>query len=482
MNSKKLIIIFLSIVLVALTVIGVLVYRVDPYFHYHKPDTEKYYYELNNQRSQNNGIMKYFDYDAVITGSSMTENFKASEFDEIFGVNSVKACFSGATFKEINDNLITAFDNNDNIGIVVRCLDMYAFVYDKDRVRTDLGEYPTYLFDSNPFNDVNYLFNKDVIFKYVYPMMAERRDPNFKPGFTPFDQYSRWQDNWIYNFGVNTVCADKLDTSRADTTKLLGDDEKEAIRENVTQNITSLVDQHPETEFYLFLPPYSIVWWNSLLADGSFYKQIEIEKFAIELLLEHDNIHLFSFNNRTDITTDLNNYKDLTHYGEWINSLMLKWMHEGKYQLTKDNYEEYIEKEREFYSSYDYNSILSQTDYENDYYAAALLNEELTGSSPLDLTENAVKDGNSVKLRIDDTKKHKYLVINGVRCAYLSDYCVTVYDDKNEKIIEKSGKTEKANNEPQQILVTLPETGYGSITVTFDISDTEYNIDSIILY
>lgn len=38
---------------------------------------------------------------------------------------------------------------------------------------------------------------------------------------------------------------------------------------------------------------------------------------------------MHSFHNRTDMTTDLNHYKDGPHYGEWVNSLILKWMHDG---------------------------------------------------------------------------------------------------------------------------------------------------------
>ena len=64
------------IVVAALCALGFLVYRVDPFFHYHKPDTSRYYYTLDNQRSQNDGIIRHFDYDAMIIGSSMTENFR----------------------------------------------------------------------------------------------------------------------------------------------------------------------------------------------------------------------------------------------------------------------------------------------------------------------------------------------------------------------------------------------------------------------
>ena len=40
-----------------------LVVYIDPYMHYHKPIITKFYYELDSQRYQNDGITKYFDYD-----------------------------------------------------------------------------------------------------------------------------------------------------------------------------------------------------------------------------------------------------------------------------------------------------------------------------------------------------------------------------------------------------------------------------------
>ena len=75
-------------------------------------------------------------------------------------------------------------------------------------------------------------------------------------------------------------------------------------------------------------------------------------------MLECKNIKLYSFNNHWDITTNLDNYKDMLHYGEWINAEILHMIHDDIGLLTKDNYEEYIEKEREFYSNYSYEFCL----------------------------------------------------------------------------------------------------------------------------
>ena len=72
------------------------------------------------------------------------------------------------------------------------------------------------------------------------------------------------------------------------------------------------------------------------------------------------------------MTSDLNNYNDIIHYGDWINSLLLRWMAEGQGLITADNYKEYLAEELEIYQSFDYPSMLNQVDYEDDRIAAAM--------------------------------------------------------------------------------------------------------------
>lgn len=82
-KSKWYLMEFFVITVAVLLIVGKYVVEVDPFFHYHKPHTEKYFYYLDNQRSQNDGIIKRFDYNMLITGTSMTENFKTTEAEEI---------------------------------------------------------------------------------------------------------------------------------------------------------------------------------------------------------------------------------------------------------------------------------------------------------------------------------------------------------------------------------------------------------------
>lgn len=138
---------------------------------------------------------------------------------------------------------------------------------------------------------------------------------------------------------------------------MLSEEEHVMVVENIQQNITDLADDHPETMFYLFFPPYSICYWDALKNNGQVDWRIDAEQAAIEEIVKHPNIKLFSFCNNFELVCNLNNYKDQAHYGEWVNSWILEWMSDDQYLLTEHNYQEYIREIREFYNSYDYSLL-----------------------------------------------------------------------------------------------------------------------------
>lgn len=392
-KARYWIVIYFVIVVSLLGMLACRVVIVDPYMHYHMPLTEEYYYSLNNQRSMNNGIIRHFDYDALITGTSMAENFKTSQFDSIFGVKSIKVPFSGGRFKEINDNIVLAIKYNPNLKTVIRCIDYSMLFYDKDSERTDLGKYPEYLYDDCVFNDVEYILNRDIIFDRVYTMGKNRFIGEFEPGITSFDDYSNWMR--LFTFGADTIYRNKaVSFSEPENLISITEDEARDVKDSVIQNLTTVARDNPDVIFYYYFPPYSAAWWQETYQNGELAKYIEAEKIAIEEMLKYSNIKLFSINNNLELTADLNNYKDTTHYGEWINSCILKWMHEGEFLITEDNYNEYLSQELENYSLFDYNSLIGQTDYYNDYYADALVRYYYSGVMPLTLDEYSNVENN----------------------------------------------------------------------------------------
>lgn len=501
MKSKLWIVGFFILVIVPLGVVASWVIRVDPYFHYHKPNTSGYFYSLYNQRSQNDGISRNFDYEGLITGTSMTENFKTTECKNIFGCDFIKVSYSGGTYKEINDNLKVALAHNPNLKIIVRGLDMGKFIEDKDAMREDLGEYPTYLYNENPLDDVQYIFNRDVIFKAVYDMVIANDEENFTPGITSFDAYSNWMKN--YTFGVNssTLFPNGIPTTDKTVAQVdLTEEEKELVLGNVRQNVISLAEANPDVTFYYFFTPYSAAWWQGLINEGTFNKQIQAEQIEIEEILKVDNIKLFSFNNLTEITTDLNNYKDSLHYAEWVNSLMLRYMKEEKYLLTQQNYKDYLQAEKDFYWSFDYDTCFNtQEDYEQDYFAAALLNKEINGVNPYHIHRKLLEEAelqnasileeqhngevgvsckgtlsrpsgseisvhdfiyqnnefDGVRFSIDDISEYKYLIAYGKKVTNHGQPSIFIYDESGAVVGQATAAYQDLDGEWHQYLIDV---------------------------
>lgn len=394
MKAKRWLAFFLIMFVAVFLGAGALVVYVDPFFHYHAPHTDKFFYTIDNQRSVNNGIVRHFDYDALITGSSMTVNFRTSELDELFGTNSIKVPASGASYFETNNIISTAFDSNPELKHVFRSIDRNLLVYGSNELRDDLGEYPHYLYDKNIFNDYKYVFNADVLFNRTLSMILQSRVPGFSPGHTSFDDYSNTMEEYRGDFGFPAMGRSfSYELNSVGEPVYLNEALETRLIENVQQNLVAIAKAHPEATFHYFFPPYSLGYWHDMQASGRIYQQFEAERIAMELMLECDNIRLYDFSCRTDIISDVNNYRDMLHYGDWINSFMLKWMHDEEYRLTKDNYLEHLENQFEYYTSADYGELINQARYNCDYYAAALLNQELTGAVPRSISAEELAAG-----------------------------------------------------------------------------------------
>lgn len=354
MNAGKWVKSFLIIMLAFVVIVGGLVIYIDPFFHYHAP-LEGWSYELSDQRSQNDGITKYFDYNAIITGTSTIENCLTSEFDALFGVDSVKIPYPGATLREINDNLEVAYATHDDIEIVLRVLDYSYLITDKDAMRYDMGDYPDYLYDANPLNDVQYLFNRSVLLEYVLPSILQRLSGG-EGGITSFDDYG---SSAADECSKEKALGGATSFGTAAEQVSLTDAEITMLRENVEQNVIAIAQTHPETTFYLFFPPYSAVWYAYLKEEGTLLSQMEAVEITARMILEEtDNVELYSFNLNTDLIFDLDNYKDHAHYGAHVNSMILEWIAAGEGRLTLENLDEHIAQETELYLNYDYNLLL----------------------------------------------------------------------------------------------------------------------------
>ena len=332
----------------ALILVAAVNMLIDPFLHYHAP-LGGLQYPLKDERYQNDGIMRNYPYNAVITGTSMCQNFLPSEFDDLWGATAIKVCYSGGSYKEIDESVRRALEYQNNVEYVLRSLDSNRLNYPADQ--NEYEGYPTYLYDQNIFNDVYYLLNKEVIPKTIAVINYTRsgqRTPNW-------DEYGSWSQ--YKTFGREEVFRTWQMFEEQEETHELQQEDYDRIRDNVQRNILRTAQENKDVTFYLFFPPYSICYWNTLVRTRQLDAQLAAEKYAVELLLEAENVHVFSFADQIEIISDLDNYSDALHYGEWINSDILKWIHEGKGELTKENCSEWFQRIKEIYLEYDFTNL-----------------------------------------------------------------------------------------------------------------------------
>ncbi len=352
MKSKHFFLGAVCICLSAVILLAVPTLYIDPFFHFHPP-VEGVSYRLANERYQNDGILRHFSYDAVIIGTSMTQNFKTSEMDALFGTSSIKVPLAGAYNKEIGDRLRRGFASDNEITHVVMSLDLLSLLADKDAVSYD--SYPDYLYDDNPLNDVYYLFNKEVLADYTFRSIQLTMAGGSS---TSFDDYSNWSDRSKY--GREAVLSLYQRPPAAAEKMTLSEQKRSEILDSLYANIISIARENTDTVFYCFIPPYSIVRMDSWMRSGSFDYSFDIFEECARALLAEENIRVFSFYEDQEMICSLDNYRDDIHYGGWINSYILECMAQGSHELDADSLEGYFSEVREYYRGYDYAQLFGQ--------------------------------------------------------------------------------------------------------------------------
>ena len=106
-----------------------------------------------------------------------------------------------------------------------------------------------------------------------------------------------------------------------------------ASAEEVSAVLCEIVRQNPQIRFTFFAPPYSVLYWKNLQHNGKLDATIRAMQTVYGNLLQYDNVRLFFFQDDWTRITDLDNYKDFSHYCTDYNRYMLDCFVSGEKQL-----------------------------------------------------------------------------------------------------------------------------------------------------
>lgn len=338
---------FLKAAAVLMVLIAACVVLLDPFYHYHGP-LPGLKAVLNEKEYQVVGTLRHFDYDAVLAGSSVVENNDNAWFDEGFGVRTVKAVRSYGCVADLCWFLDEAFAAQE-VRRVFFNLDPTALIVPPETTFEATG-CPMYLYDRNPLTDVQYLFNKTVLFEKIPYMIAQSLSGSYKESLSY---------NWSADkdFSRNGALSHYYRFKEVQPMKAEDYYEKE-LRGNIDLLVKE-VAEHPDTQFVFFIPPYSVIWWDDVYRSGQRDAYLYCEQEVAAALLEYENVSVYDFQNETEIITNLDLYMDTVHFSPSVNGYMAQVMIDGEngretagaeagQKLTKDNYRSVFDQTRRF--------------------------------------------------------------------------------------------------------------------------------------
>ena len=315
---------------------------VDPFFHYHDPDPEGEVWF--DQRAQGAGLLQSQAYETLLMGSSLAANYRPFWFDVFYDTSTVKVTFPNGGFGEFTRALDYACTQQD-VNRVIFGLDPNLLARNPAEAPEEL---PDYLYDDDPWNDGQYLLNKDVLLRSGYTLLKKAA------GETQTIQDAFVWDGNVF-FSKKLALAGYERPEKTDIS-LPADAFLENCRENLAA-VTDWLEKYPDTEFIFFFSPYSILFWDKMDRLGQTEAMLALLEETTETLLRYDNAELQFFMADTDVITNLDNYADHIHVAGRVTYRMARAMPSGEYRLTTENRTEVLDGLRDFVVHYDYDEI-----------------------------------------------------------------------------------------------------------------------------
>lgn len=313
---------------------------------------------LPNMRLQARGIMNLYDFDSVMLCTSIFENTSSEYASRQLGGKFANLSISGGSFYE-RSFILDRVLKQKKIKKVIYSLDFYYLKNLMFKMSADFA----HLYTGNQF-DMAMIYNSKDFAKMFFTGKELRR-------YVTPDEMINWMveyhacrfgglRNWVVNIekqGISQFLYEdvpyvihKLENKTEPET-----DSLEAICSVFNRDIVNFIKNNPETEFYLFFPPYwryvFAAWKQSSIKDYEIHK--DVVRYFVHLSEKYDNLKIFGFETE-NFVDDIANYKDTTHYHPDINEYMVRCFKNGKNMLTAENVEEYLTKSEKLAEDFDF--------------------------------------------------------------------------------------------------------------------------------
>ena len=312
-------------------------------------NTKQEYYlkDASYARYQNIGIAHNNQHETIITGTSLSENFKTSLSNEVFDTKTIKIPMSGASAKE--QSILISNAISENTKRIIWDIHYTAYHGDKNRMHKS-HEFPLYLYDKSSLNDLKLYGSFDIL--KLSLKKAVFRDKYYTNNM---DELYNWYQNDKNKFGEKQVLKyiDRLKVI-INNSKVNKEYNFDNLKNNFDGNILPIIKENPNIEFDFYFPPYMVNYFMGFNRSNLLNDIIKFKQYFLEKSFEYSNMNIHDFSVDYETIEDLKNYKDTHHFSQNISDKILQDIRSNSFLVNKDytakninNYKKYIIKELE---------------------------------------------------------------------------------------------------------------------------------------
>ena len=348
--DKKFCIISLMIPLSVGLFLVFILYLYDPFLLYHKPYFREETYS-SDIRMQAKGVIKHYNFDSYILGTSMLGNTSAKEAKEKLGGEWVNISLAGSSLGERALVLGYALRKKP-VKSVILSLDAIVGVSESE-------SYFAFLYDDNELNDLKIYINEKFIKCALLLSDSGGCKTTIKDteDLASFGKDERTNkrlggiQNWFVDYkkvGQLLDLADAIKTNNFAKLQRTNAKDISSDKKYLDKFLLTFVRDYPQTNFYFIVPPYSRLNYNvyrlkkkSMTNSESFYTWSAVLTWLIGELESYPNAKIYGFDT-LDYADNIANYSDLIHYNIDMNSMQLDAIRDNTHRLTSGNIEEYL--------------------------------------------------------------------------------------------------------------------------------------------
>ncbi len=330
MNKDKNALIWLKNVLLGMIglvlVASIITYIVDPYFQFRV----KNHYMLSVKYCAP-GLIKNYDYDTLMLGSSMTQNFNMPLMREQLQCNPLHIGNGGMT----EEDQIRYLQYAEKIGkakTYYLCVDLVTFQ------TPDNSEVAEYLMKNDLLSRMRYMLQYESWMRYL-PIdlglsgihQIKGRLPDSLKYRADIDYLGYWGHQFTYG---EEVVLSGYSVKNAGVSQV----QDNHLYQTMVSQIDGYLEQigKGDADYILFFPPYSALYWANAKWEGYLDTFLEAKEYFVERCLEK-GLKVYDFQSDA-LTLELDHYKDITHYSPDINDWMIYQFTDQTYVVTEENY------------------------------------------------------------------------------------------------------------------------------------------------